>query len=446
MNMQIYKRTGWIKFLTLFFLGYYSSLKKIILVLLINHWILVFFSISLFLTFHFDNYLSTGNNTIDAWKSFLFDTRVFLCLGITLTASIKLFYPYILFFCKANITDKFKKYIWIEQLINPFGLLFTLYKLLSGPVFFYERKKPDFVLEKKDNFFDKKSFPKENQKHMLKISNLNFWYHNNNGINKYSHLIMKKMSDSIYEKHMSKKNNHLNCENCLCAEDDFAVLKNINLNLENSQFISVLGCNGSGKTTLIKIINNFFPHYEGSIFWYGKNQKEISIKNFAKNVAYVPQTYKPHNNITIYDFVCDGLFPNKHKFKNNKALAEQIVEKNLKDLNLFEIKNTFLSHLSGGIKQKAIIARALIQNAKIIILDEPTTYLDIHSQYLVLNLFKELQKKQKITIIAILHNLQQAKNYSDFVILLKNGSIFKSGNVKEVMTENNIKRVFGGKN
>ncbi len=216
------------------------------------------------------------------------------------------------------------------------------------------------------------------------------------------------------------------------------VLKDINLTIEEGQFLSIIGPNGAGKSTLLKVINNIYENYDGNISIYGKNIRNYTRKELARIVSFVPQDTYLDFEFSIEELVFMGRYPFQKRFQNDGKYDYDISYRAMALTNTLEIKDRLITQISGGERQRALIAKALAQDPKIILLDEPTSHLDINHQIEVLELLKELNKKQNLTIISVLHDLNLASRYSDKLVLLKDGQILKSGNVDEVLTASNI--------
>ncbi|TFZ40376.1 ABC transporter ATP-binding protein [Soehngenia longivitae] len=220
------------------------------------------------------------------------------------------------------------------------------------------------------------------------------------------------------------------------------VLKDINLTIEEGQFLSIIGPNGAGKSTLLKVINNIYENYDGNISIYGKNIRDYTRKELARIVSFVPQDTYLDFEFSIEELVFMGRYPFQKRFQNDGKYDYDISYRAMALTNTLEIKDRLITQISGGERQRALIAKALAQDPKIILLDEPTSHLDINHQIEVLELLKELNKKQNLTIISVLHDLNLASRYSDKLVLLKDGQILKSGNVDEVLTASNIENAY----
>lgn len=219
-------------------------------------------------------------------------------------------------------------------------------------------------------------------------------------------------------------------------------LDNISFEIHKKEWTTILGPNGSGKSTLAKLlvrINNFKT---GLISLDNKEIRSYSNKEYAKKVAYIPQIIDVPEGISVYDFVSYGRNPWLGFASRLSKKDHEIIEGALKRINALHLKDKMMEELSGGQRQKVLVALAIAQTAEVIILDEPTTYLDIKAQFEVLELMYELHNEGK-TILTILHDINQASQYSDEIVVLKEGKIYDRGTPEKVVTEKMLKEVYG---
>lgn len=220
------------------------------------------------------------------------------------------------------------------------------------------------------------------------------------------------------------------------------ILKNINLNIKKGEIVTIVGPNGSGKSTLIKALSRCLKPKEGNILLNGKNIKKISTKEIAKEIAILPQNKNIPSDITVGNLVSYGRYPHLKFGKRLGKKDKKIIDWAIKKTNLNNLKERFISDLSGGEKQRAWIAIALAQKPNILMLDEPTTYLDISYQIEILELIKQLNNLFGITIIMVLHDLNHATRYSDSIYVLKEGQIYKHGSPEDVLNKKLLKEIF----
>lgn len=217
------------------------------------------------------------------------------------------------------------------------------------------------------------------------------------------------------------------------------IIDNLSIQFKEKQITSIIGSNGCGKSTLLKSIGRILKPTNGIIYIDGESVFKKKTKELAKEMAILPQTPTAPYGITVFELVSYGRFPH-----NNKLTKEdiEIVNKAIEMTGLSEFKDRSVDNLSGGQKQRVWIAMAICQKTDIILLDEPTTYLDMAYQLEVLLLLKELNENYKTTIIMVLHDLNLASRVSDELVAMKNGSIIKAGTPSEVMTKEILREVY----
>ncbi len=225
-----------------------------------------------------------------------------------------------------------------------------------------------------------------------------------------------------------------------------AALKNVCFELEKGEILSLVGPNGSGKSTLLKCIDGILKPYVGAVFVDGKKTFSMDSKELAKIMGYVPQNVSGATKVfpfTVFDVVLAGRKP---------YIGWSITEKDidtvvsiLKFMGIEDLATRYFNELSGGEQQKVIIARALAQLPKILLMDEPTSNLDIKHQLEILYLIHYLCKRMGLSVIMAMHDLNLASRFSDKIIMLKNGGIFAAGPPEEVISMENIMDVYGVK-
>lgn len=231
-------------------------------------------------------------------------------------------------------------------------------------------------------------------------------------------------------------------ENLNWKYEEREILKDININIEKGKFYTILGQNGSGKTTFLKNIVGILENESSQICIDGKNLREYSKKDIAKKIALVSQQEDINFNFTVEEVVSMGRNPYIEFLKTESEKDKEIIKKAMKIANIEYLSNRYITELSGGEKQRVILARAIAQDTKILILDEPTSNIDIKNQIEILDTIKKLQLDKKITIIAVFHDINIGIRYSDKIIFMKNKTIYKAGSIKDVITEKNIKEVY----
>lgn len=223
-----------------------------------------------------------------------------------------------------------------------------------------------------------------------------------------------------------------------------AILEDISLNIKANNFLSIIGPNGSGKSTLIKLINKNLDNYKGEITLLEKDIKEYSSKTLSLHRAVLNQSFNFNLNFKVLDIIEMGLNFHNIEIKKKREILDFVVG----ELNIKEFINRDYQTLSGGQQQRVQLARVITQifiddkKSKFLFLDEPTLNLDIHQQFIILDLVKKLVKEYNLGVCAVLHDLHQTYLYSDEVAILQNGKIKHFGTSKEVLTTKNIKDIF----
>lgn len=236
--------------------------------------------------------------------------------------------------------------------------------------------------------------------------------------------------------------NQLNTSQLHFSYDQKKILDDITLNLEEGKFTGIIGPNGSGKTTLAKLMSKLLKAEKNTVYIDQKDINQIRIAELAKTMAIVPQASQINYDLTVYDVVLMGRTPHLKRFQPESDYDLQVVEEVMKKTDTWQYKDRLIHQLSGGERQRVIIARALAQEPKILILDEPVTYLDIHHQLQIMSLIKELSIASDMTIIMILHDLNYALKYCDHVVMLADGQVYKHGHPSDVVTIDHIKDVY----
>ena len=237
----------------------------------------------------------------------------------------------------------------------------------------------------------------------------------------------------------------MNCittDNLNISYGSLDIVKNLNLNIPKGKITTIIGANGCGKSTVLKTIARILTPKSGEIYINEKNIKEQGAKELAKVMAVLPQSPQAPGGLTVEELIAYGRFPHQSGFKNNKQEDKEIVDWALKATGISEFRDRKIEDLSGGQRQRAWIAMALAQQTDILLLDEPTTYLDLAHQLEVLEVLDELNKKYNTTIVMVIHELNNAARFADHMIGVKKGKICCKGTAEEVMTKENLRELF----
>lgn len=221
---------------------------------------------------------------------------------------------------------------------------------------------------------------------------------------------------------------------------DRCVLDEISLSIPSGAILGILGPNGTGKSTFIKCINGILTPKQGNICLEGKKLQEMNREEIAKIMAYVPQYTNNLFSMSVIDTVLMGRLP--HTGLRFTQKDREIVFDILRRMGLEQFAFQNIKELSGGERQCIFIARAMAQEPKIIIMDEPTSSLDLHNQIFILDIVTKLAQQQEIIVIMTIHDLNLASLFCTKILMLKKGKIFAYGDVNNVLTEKNINEIY----
>lgn len=221
------------------------------------------------------------------------------------------------------------------------------------------------------------------------------------------------------------------------------VLDSVDLDIHNGEFAGIIGPNGTGKTTLLKVLTGVKKPLSGSIHLDNHDMKTLSRHEIARIMAVVPQSSFVPPLFTVEDVVSIGRYAHSSKRFTTTASDKAAIDKALSITGIEHFRNRYISELSGGERQEVLIARALAQEPKLLLLDEPTANLDIKHQLKILGLVRKLIDDQKLTALMVIHDLNLAARFCDKLILLHNGKVHAVGSAKEVLTSENIAEAYG---
>jgi len=217
------------------------------------------------------------------------------------------------------------------------------------------------------------------------------------------------------------------------------ILQDLNLTLSYGQFVSIIGPNGAGKSTFLKCLAAVTKPTSGVISIDGVPLNRLKNEERAKTIGYVPQHFQQSFPMSVREYIMLGRKP--YIKWNVTNIDQQIVEQTLQYLKLENLQHNYVDELSGGERQRTSIARALVQQPTVFMLDEPISALDIKHQIQVLNSIKQLANDNSLVVV-VLHDLELAARYSDYVVLMNQGKIYKEGNPVEVITEQSLREVY----
>lgn len=234
----------------------------------------------------------------------------------------------------------------------------------------------------------------------------------------------------------------ISASNLKVGYEDKVIIENLNLEINKGEVVSIIGPNGCGKSTLLKSLSRMIKPLSGEVFLEGKRIKDLKGKLIAQKVCLLSQHNNAPMDLTVEELVYFGRIPHKKWFETKTNSDKEIVDWAIENTGLSKYKKTPIGALSGGERQRAYIAQALCQKSDILLLDEPTTYLDISYQLELMELVREINEKFKITIVMVLHELNQASKYSDRLIIMKDGQIISDGRPNDVVNKDVIKKVY----
>jgi iron complex transport system ATP-binding protein len=225
-------------------------------------------------------------------------------------------------------------------------------------------------------------------------------------------------------------------------EKNLDVLRNINLNIKTGEFVGIVGPNGCGKSTLINILCRVLELDKGKILIDNISFHKISQNELAKRVSVVPQESYFEFDFTALEIVLMGRLPYLSRFQLEGPKDHDLAKKAMQKTKCWKFKDKYMRQLSGGEKQRVILARALVQEPKLLLLDEPTSHLDLNFQYDVLDLISDMNKKKKITIISVFHDINLASKYCSRLILMDKGKVIADGKPLDVINSENLSKIY----
>ncbi|MCI6140312.1 MAG: ABC transporter ATP-binding protein [Clostridiaceae bacterium] len=220
------------------------------------------------------------------------------------------------------------------------------------------------------------------------------------------------------------------------------VFRELNLDVPEGKITTLIGSNGSGKSTILKTLCRILSPDSGYVYLDGEAIHKMPAKTVAQKLALLPQGAQPPSGITVNDLVEYGRFPYRSSLGGLSMQDREIVEWALASTNMTELSYREMDQLSGGQQQRAWIAMALAQKTELLFLDEPTTYLDISHQLDILYLLRKLNQESGVTVVMILHDLNHAIMFSDYLVAIKNGMLYASGTPAEIITPQTLREVF----
>ena len=234
----------------------------------------------------------------------------------------------------------------------------------------------------------------------------------------------------------------LEIKNLVCRYGDKEVIKDISFSVNQGEILGIIGPNGAGKTTLFRAISRVINPVNGQINYQGRDLLAMPLAHRAREIAVLPQLLQIVFPYRVDDFIALGRLPHLGRLESLKNSDKEIINQAIKRTNIEELQDRLITEVSGGELQRILLAQALAQQPKLLLLDEPTTHLDIGHQVEVMDLIKQLNQQEKLTIMMVLHDLNLAGEYCDRLILMNQGRIHSIGTPAEVLTYQNIEAVY----
>ncbi|MFB4166131.1 ABC transporter ATP-binding protein [Alteribacillus sp. JSM 102045] len=235
----------------------------------------------------------------------------------------------------------------------------------------------------------------------------------------------------------------LTTQHIAVSYNENTILKDMNIEVPEGMITSIIGPNGCGKSTLLKTMARILKPDQGAVYLNGRSIHEMKTKAVAKEMAILAQTPDIPQTLTVSQLVAFGRYPHRRGTGRLTASDKEAIEQAIDDTGMSDYKDRPLEALSGGQRQRAWISMALAQETEVLLLDEPTTYLDMAHQLEILELLQELNEKEKRTIVMVIHDLNHAARFSDHLIAMKKGEVQHIGSPAEVISKPVLRRVFG---
>lgn len=246
------------------------------------------------------------------------------------------------------------------------------------------------------------------------------------------------VSQKMVSQTMNSSSSLLDVSELSWCADGKTILSEISFQIQNGQFVGLLGPNGAGKSSLMRCLYRVNEPTSGAVSFKGQNIWQYSAKQNAQNIAVILQEHNGHMGLTVKDVVALGLTPHKKLFERDTSTDIAVIQQVMQDVDLIDMQHSLFTHLSGGEKQRVMLARAIVQSPQLLIMDEPTNHLDVHYQVDMLQKVRQLNK----TVLASFHDLNLAAAYCDWLLVLDKGRLVATGTPEQVLTEDLIGRIF----
>ncbi|MDP6712711.1 MAG: ABC transporter ATP-binding protein [Nitrospinaceae bacterium] len=227
--------------------------------------------------------------------------------------------------------------------------------------------------------------------------------------------------------------------------DRETVLHSVSMDIQPGEFVGVIGPNGSGKSTLLKLLGGVLTTGPGKLFFREKDYKDYHRKQMARSITWIPQDHSMAFPFKVSEIVLMGRHPYLSAFTFEGDEDIEIARNAMERTQVLQFAQRGFNEISGGEKQRVVIAGAITQEPEVMILDEPTSALDIKYQIQILNILQQLNKDEQVTVVLAMHDLHLASKFCDRLVLLDQGKIFQDGRPEDVLKKENIEEVYGVK-
>ncbi len=235
----------------------------------------------------------------------------------------------------------------------------------------------------------------------------------------------------------------LNLQDVAAGYNGSQVLSGLSLAVRQGEFLGILGPNGSGKSTLLRVMCGLLPVWEGKVCLQGRVLSELSRKQLARRIAFLPQLAVTDIDLTVWEMVALGRSPHLGRLGRLGKLDTDRIRESLRAVDLEPVLERSMLSLSGGEKQRVLLARALAQEPQLLLLDEPTSHLDLAHQVEFFELLKGLHRSGRMTIVCVSHDVNLCANYVERIALIRQGQLFASGAVEEMVRQEILEAVYG---
>lgn len=236
--------------------------------------------------------------------------------------------------------------------------------------------------------------------------------------------------------------NYFETKQVKISYEDKVIVPNLNITIPQGKITALVGANGSGKSTILKTLARIMQPESGDVYIDGQAIQKLPTKEVAKKLSILPQNPVAPDGLSVSELVAYGRYPHQKAFSSTTKSDYEIIQWAIESTGLTALQDELVDELSGGQRQRAWIAMALAQKTGILLLDEPTTFLDMGHQLEVLKLLRKLNKEEKSTIVMVVHDLNHATRFADHLVCIKEGEVMHEGTPHEVLNDKMLKEVF----